>query len=145
MALSHQEVVSRWINHPSREAKGFAMFYEQSVIYSWGKHFPIARTMIKNGRRIALFTTGTYSSSTAKHKSCVRYGLVRANIKTFTVPLILHESERAQAFNVESYKERIKEQVEKSLRARTYKAFHMEAAQRLQAEMMEYARIFSEE
>lgn len=52
-----------------------SMFFSDGTIYSYGHHFPIARH--HNG--VVLFTTRTYSKSTAKHIALVRYACSHLN------------------------------------------------------------------
>lgn len=49
------------------------LFFEKDTIYSYGRHFPIARFVEKNGEKVLLFTTRTYSNTTAKHINIVKY------------------------------------------------------------------------
>jgi len=51
---------------------GRNFFFYRSTIYSYGYHFPIA-TFLDDGT--VLFTTRSYSNTTAKHISLVRYAL----------------------------------------------------------------------
>jgi len=48
---------------------GNSMFTDDNIIYSYGRHFPIAR---KTGERVALFTLSRYGNATVKHISDVR-------------------------------------------------------------------------
>jgi hypothetical protein len=54
------------------KTSGRNFFFERNVIYSYGYHFPIAR-ILESG--IVLFTNRSYSNTTAKHISLVRYAL----------------------------------------------------------------------
>lgn len=47
-------------------------FFEKDTIYSYGRHFPIAKFVENNGDKVLLFTTRTYSSSTARHINIVK-------------------------------------------------------------------------
>lgn len=49
-----------------------SMFFNSTTIYSYGYHFPIAKRVIKEGREYMLFTTRSYSNTTAKHIIYVR-------------------------------------------------------------------------
>lgn len=57
-----------WVHHNVNEGKANSLFFEGPVIYSYGKHFPIAYL---DGHRV-FFTLQDYSKTTAKHKSIVR-------------------------------------------------------------------------
>lgn len=56
----------------ARNARG-NLYFEGDTIYSYGSHFPIARHVTNSkGKHAVLFTTRTYSSTTAGHISAVR-------------------------------------------------------------------------
>jgi hypothetical protein len=64
------------------------MFYEGDTIYSYGYHFPIARKVTApNGETVILFTTESYSVSTAKHKTIVRRAIGYHTPNVLEVPL----------------------------------------------------------
>ncbi len=68
-------------------------YFEDRVIYSYGRHFPIARhTFTKQGKPCVLFTTDHYSSSTSQHMNCVSGALNpwRAEEKDRNKHLIFH-------------------------------------------------------
>lgn len=62
---SQQECAHAWVHGLSESGYASNFFFEGSVIYSYGHHFPIARI---NGQTV-FFTESAYSSSTAHHKS----------------------------------------------------------------------------
>ena len=46
-------------------------YFHGDTIYSYGSHFPIARHVTRKGKSAVLFTTRSYSSTTAGHKCTV--------------------------------------------------------------------------
>lgn len=62
---SQQECAHAWVHRLSDNGHSSNFFFEGSIIYSYGHHFPIARL---HGRTV-FFTENTYSSSTAHQKS----------------------------------------------------------------------------
>lgn len=68
-------VAHLWANQLQEDAKtsGGNFFFNRKAIYSYGHHFPIARHVEFEGKKTILFTTRTYSSTTAKHIMCVRH------------------------------------------------------------------------
>lgn len=68
---SHNEVAHIWASQSQYEGRAGNIFFEDSVIYSYGYHFPVARFAPEYGD-IVLFTNRGYSSSTGKHKSIIR-------------------------------------------------------------------------
>lgn len=51
------------------------VYFENGAIYSYGRHFAIARYAEQNRRLYVLFSTDTYSVSTSSHQSEVRHAM----------------------------------------------------------------------
>lgn len=65
------DLAHKWAQQTQEEGRCSNGFFEGDIIYSYGKHFPIARIYTnEKGERTVFFTTRTYSSTTAKH---IRY------------------------------------------------------------------------
>lgn len=67
--MDNKQVAHLWAHKAQPSAKGSHFYFEGDTIYSYGSHFPIAR----HYKGVVLMTTGSYSSTTAKHISYVRY------------------------------------------------------------------------
>ena len=67
---SHNEVAHIWASRSQYEGSASRIFFEDDVIYSYGRHFPVAK-FGADGITV-LFTDRGYSSSTGKHKSIIR-------------------------------------------------------------------------
>lgn len=80
---NHQQIAHLWANGTDKHYADDTLFAESGTIYSYGKHFPIARKY-KNGTA-CLFTSRSYSCSTAKHKSYVRQAIA-SSCEVFAVP-----------------------------------------------------------
>ena len=62
------EVAHIWAQQTQNEGRCSNGFFEGDTIYSYGKHFPIARIFTDDaGNKTVFFTTRTYSSTTRKH------------------------------------------------------------------------------
>lgn len=74
------EIPHLWAHQTQEHARNSTrnLFFNGPVIYSYGSHFPIA-VHVKNesGERAVLFTTASYSSTTARHVACVRRAVWR--------------------------------------------------------------------
>lgn len=68
---SHSETAHIWASQSQAEGRGGRVFFEGETIYSYGRHFPVARFAPEYGN-IVLFTSRGYSSSTGKHKGIIR-------------------------------------------------------------------------
>lgn len=67
-----REVAHYWANQVQAEGKAGNVFFDGPKLYSYGRHFVIARILPSTGERAAVFTKQGYSSSTAQHQSIAR-------------------------------------------------------------------------
>ena len=74
--MAHSDVCHIWANRSKDHKSCGNVFFEGDTIYSYGRHFPIAKHVrnIKEERAV-LFTRDTYSKTTEGHKSMVRGAL----------------------------------------------------------------------
>lgn len=77
--MNNRQVAHLWANQSRQEAKGSHFYFEGDTIYSYGAHFPIARHYLG----AVLFTSRSYSNTTAKHKGHVRQAC--NHLESFTV------------------------------------------------------------
>lgn len=68
---SHNEAAHIWASQSQNSGRAGNIEFDNGVIYSYGRHFPVARFAPEFGD-IVLFTDRGYSSSTGKHKSIIR-------------------------------------------------------------------------
>ena len=68
---SHNEAAHIWASQSQHEGRAGNIEFEGQTIYSYGRHFPVARFAPEYGN-IVLFTSRGYSSSTGKHKGIIR-------------------------------------------------------------------------
>lgn len=70
---SNSEIAHLCANQVQPEARnsGNNFYFNDVIIYSYGRHFPIAKHMEVNGTKAILFTKRSYSNTTAKHISTV--------------------------------------------------------------------------
>lgn len=68
---SHNEVAHIWASQSQNSGRAGNIHFEDGVIYSYGRHFPVAKFIPEFGN-LVLFTNRGYSSSTGKHKSIIR-------------------------------------------------------------------------
>lgn len=76
--VSPETVAHLWANQSQSEATNSnrSLFFEGDTIYSYGRHFAIAKHVVNSeGERTTLFTTRTYSVTTAKHINTVRHAV----------------------------------------------------------------------
>jgi hypothetical protein len=63
---SHSELAHVWAQNNQEEGRASRMFFEHGKLFSYGRHFCIAR-ILDSG--VVVFGTHDYSSSTSKHQS----------------------------------------------------------------------------
>jgi hypothetical protein len=69
------EAAHVWAAQTQTEGKAGNVFFEGPTIYSYGRHFPMAKvyTHAETGERVALFNPKRYSVSTSKHQHAARH------------------------------------------------------------------------
>jgi hypothetical protein len=86
------QVAHLWANQLQNEARNSGNFYfNGSTIYSYGAHFPIAKHIEVDGQKAVLFTTSSYSNTTAKHIAVVRQAASHLNLIKCYNPNTTHE------------------------------------------------------
>lgn len=137
---THREVAHAWANKTGKQQKGPNVFYEDDTIFSYGRHFPIAKHIEINGKNYVLMTTKGYSTSTSKHISHVLSSISHLNV--IRVSSVMAESKYEHK---ENYECMLKERVElltKASRARTWKEIHLGHANAMARQANNYTRLF---
>lgn len=93
---NNAEVAHVWAQQTQSEGRGSNMFFDGVSIYSYGRHFEIAR-FIRPG--IVFLTTRDYSVSTSRHKHIVRNAISHKQV--FTVPSMDNHDENVKYFITE--------------------------------------------
>lgn len=134
-ALAHH-----WVyNDDYSECYGNRMFSENDVIYSYGRHFAIARKIkTDSGEIIFLFNSDGYSQTTTKQKYAV-YGAIPKYSTIFEVP----NAELNHEKNIQHFIEKLENNCIKESRAKTidYKPYVRNALVTLQ----EYIELFPQD
>jgi hypothetical protein len=85
MANSNSQVAHVWAQQRKESMSGSNFYFEGPTIFSYGRHFPIAKFIERKGKKAVLFTTRGYSPSTSKHISYHARALNGLNLPTFSV------------------------------------------------------------
>jgi hypothetical protein len=147
------EIPHLWAHRTQDEARNRQgnLYFTGDTIYSYGSHFLIARHVTNDAdERAVLFTTSTYSVTTASHCSAVR-SAIPSGICVFHVPNVcpgrysgsdLTTDDHAD--NVADYAERIERHVLSSARARSSyaKTWNNQRAGHLRDESFAYCAFF---
>lgn len=129
---SHSEVCHVWAQQKQSEGKASRIFFDGPSIYSYGRHFEMARFVDAN---TVFITTRGYSVSTSGHLSLVR-GAV-SHKRVFEVPSFDYHPD-----NVRHYIERAREHFDKAKRARTSTTRLLGAAKQTVTVLREYLEQF---
>jgi len=136
--------VNRWLNQTPHGRTGELTWkqrnvhYEQDTIYSYG-WWPMAR-VVDWTAKVALYRDETYSVTTAKHQSYVRWGLRCARYEVFHVADVSSNPDHGR--NLTHYEEKIAASLNKADHARDYRDLHMRTANELIEEMDRYCELF---
>lgn len=96
------DVAHLWANQLQDEARTSGNFYFNGpTIYSYGRHFPIAKHVEHKGQKAVLFTTRSYSNTTSKHISVVRMACNHKNV------IYCHNPEASHTENFEQWRRNI--------------------------------------
>lgn len=152
---SHREIAHRWAQMNSRLfVKGYAMFADGFSIYSYGRHFEIARwvkTLASEKVRTTqdvpamcvLFNSEGYSSSTAKHKSFT-CSAIRGATWVFTLPTDCWPGDPGfETRALAHFEEKAREYFAKAGRARTWAESYRERATEALEEAQRFALAFA--
>ena len=129
---THSEVCHVWAQQTQSEGKASRIFFEDKSIYSYGRHFEMARFIDAN---TVFVTTRGYSVSTAKHLSLVRRAV--SHKRVFEVPSFTYHPD-----NVRHYIERAREYFDKAKRARTSTTYLLGVAKHTVTTLREYLDLF---
>jgi len=74
MVYDTDAIAHLWAHQTQSSARNARnnFYFRDDTIYSYGVHFPIARHIVHHGKRAILFTSSTYSVTTAGHISHTR-------------------------------------------------------------------------
>jgi len=142
---THQQVAKAWADQIDKHHDGHHMFWIGDSIFSYGHHFKIARIYTLAERKVALFTTRKYSSSTGRHQSYARsaWGYDKPHPQ-FTVPHIdIHGSGAMEhTANVGHMIQSVLDCIATAKRARLYKTAHLNDALTNLTSAQDYCRAF---
>jgi hypothetical protein len=132
-------VAHLWANQTQDSARNpcHNFYFHGDTIFSYGSHFPIARHVTRKGNSAVLFTTRSYSSTTAGHKCTVESAC--RHLTVFHVADVTGSDCRKQ---FAQYRAEYMGLVGKYAKARQRKPEHLDALRRLVEEANGYAAFF---
>lgn len=159
--MANKQVAHVWANQNKERMRGSNFFFEGPAIYSYGRHFCIAKFVQNTRGEVAVLINGdSYSVSTSRHTQFVRRALDGLDVPTFTLSAVGaagnsedYEVSKGQRYTVPSrsyllaeYENMIKSAAQslvKSKRARKNASWYIEDAQRAQAEAQRLNEFFA--
>lgn len=137
---SNREVAHLWAHQAQAAAEGSHFYFEGDTIYSYGPHFPIARIVTVNGVQRVLFTTDSYSVTTAGHKS-IAYSAC-CHLPVIEVHNVMADNDRQHLDNLAIMHKRRVVLEGKAKRARTRRDAYIGDIARLEANAARYMHMF---
>jgi hypothetical protein len=132
-------VAHLWAHRSQESARnGNNFYFDGDMIYSYGSHFPIARHVETKRGSAVLFTTRSYSATTAGHK-CIVEGACR-HLTVFHVQHVCDTNRKGQ---FDEYRERYVELARKYSRARSNKPWILGSLRDLVDEANRFAEFFA--
>ena len=131
---NHSEVAHYWANQVQESGKAGNVFFERKSIFSYGRHFELARII---NEHVVFFNPERYSSSTSKHQCIVRRA-IPANMEVFEIDGFDNDHKH----NLQQYIDQIKELREKAVRARKYRDFYLQECKEKISKIERYLEIF---
>lgn len=133
---SHQEVAHIWASQSQEHGRANNIFFEGKIIYSYGKHFPVAKIYPDN--HLCLFTYDDYSVSTNKHKSIIGSAIP----KGYRIIYCLNPDGISHHENKDSYVREIKSLYESWKNARERSWYYFKEQQQIIFDLNDYCRFF---
>ena len=140
--FNNRQLAHVWAQQTQSSGSGSNFFFDGPSIYSYGRHFEIARFITRKGRRAVLFRAGGYSVTTSKHQGFVRNALP-GGTPVFTVGNLDDAARGADSVR-DTYRANIAAALSASVNARSAASIarNMQEAQRLAREANDYAQFF---
>lgn len=141
---SHSQLAHVWAQQTQPTGRAGNMLFDGDTIFSWGRHWAIARftDKVDGPDRVVLFSDNTRSTSTGQHHAIVRNALYGLPVTVIPVNDPLADSTHQHKANLVQMRVRFNNALEKASRARVYRNSALEVARTIAANAERYARIF---
>lgn len=132
-------VAHLWAHQSQQSARngGGTFYFDGETIFSYGRHFPIARHVETKRGRAVLFTTRDYSVTTTSHKS-----MVARACQHLTAFYVQHPTDTDRKAQFEEYRERYRTLARKYSKARSQKPWILGRMRRVVEEGNRFAVFF---
>lgn len=136
MSHTNESMAHDWAHQRTDYKSHGNLIIDGDTIYSYGRHFPMARHI--DG--IVLYTSETYSVTTSSHLSDVRYA--SNHIRSFTVPYVMASDKPTHRKNYKYLLEQSDESLKKASTARSRKEYLQNEALNYIAQANKYSKFF---
>lgn len=142
--MNNLQVAHVWAGQNRESASGSNLWFEGRVIYSYGRHYPIAAFTDREheGQRVVLFNSeGSSMTTESKHKPKVREALNGLNVLVLRVPRVLEGSSQ-HSENLQHFETLFTSLILKASRAKSHGPRYIEEAEVVQRNAETYCRVF---
>lgn len=144
--FNNRQLAHVWAQQSQSEGRGSNFFFDGPALYSYGRHFCVARFVQPEdgGGPVVLLNSTRYSASTNRHQSYARGAVHGLPVRAFNVPdTDAHGREPARhERNLTHYVDTIAAHVEGAAHSRVYCESGLRAAERVAAEGARYCQAF---
>ena len=143
--VNSREVLRLWASAAQDSARSGSVFFEGDTVYSYGRHWPLARICRGAGGTLVLTNSRRYSVTTAKHQgmACGAVGDMRQT----AVPVVEDRGADGHAVNLAYLTAKIATRLDRAARAMQTRTVERarDAARQLHNDRADYATFFEVE
>ena len=144
--FDNRQLAHVWAQQSQPEGRGSNFFFDGPALYSYGRHFCVARFVQPEdkGPPVVLLNATRYSVSTGRHQSYARGAVYGLPVRCFYVPdTEAHGREPARhGRNLAYYANTIAAHVQRAARSRIHGENELRAAEHVAAEGARYCQAF---
>lgn len=142
--VNTQEVCHLWAHQGQNFARNsnYSVYFEGPVIFSYGNHFPMGKIHVdKQGNRLVLLNSRTYSPTTSGHQRYVWSALLPSD-DTIDVPNVRPVSRHEHSQNLQYLKDEMEECAGRAKRSRKHAGMHTDRVRTLADQYNRYSKWF---
>lgn len=144
--FNNRQLAHVWAQQTQPEGRGSNFFFDGPALYSYGRHFCVARFVRPEdkGAPVVLLNSSRYSVSTGRHQSYARGAVYGLPVRRFDVPdTDAHGREPwRHERNLTAYRNTIRHHVEAAARSRKYGEHELARARAAADEAAQYCLAF---
>lgn len=135
------DIAHIFANEPGRNCRFGSGYVENDVIYSFGRHFPIAKRYVDTkGKTTIFFTLDTYSNTTAKHINAV--SAATRHLDKLYMPKVPDYGTPNHNINISIWRAKIEKFLKQATSARENKEWYVRSARSCVGQLETYIAFF---